>query len=106
MKRSTRHLTLAADDGHQPEEVRQYKDRTRERLEKALTIYFRTGFRDAQRLFRAMLEQVPPHRYIPNDLMDNILHYYLDHCDAWINDPKGSWELIEKWEGVHVFHEK
>jgi hypothetical protein len=75
-------------------------------LEKALTIYFQKGFRDAQRLFRAMLDQVPPHRHSRNDLMDNILRYYLAHCDAWINDPKGSWDSIEKWDGVHVFHEK
>jgi hypothetical protein len=75
-------------------------------LEKALTIYFQKGFRDAQRLFRAMLDKVPPHRHIPNDLMDNILRYYMSHCDAWINDPNGSWEMIEKWDGVHIFHEK
>ena len=81
-------------------------DDTRDLLEKALTIYFQKGFRDAQRLFRAMLEKVPPHRLVPNDLMDNILRYYMSHCDAWINDPNGSWEIIDKWDGVHVFHEK
>ena len=106
VKGSTRHLKLYEIYGHQPEEVREYKDRTRDMLEKALTIYFQKGFKDAQRLFRAMLEQVPPHRHVPNDLMDNILMYYIDHCDAWINDPNGTWEMIEKWDGVHVFHEK
>jgi hypothetical protein len=38
--------------------------------------------------------------------MDNILRYYISHCDAWINDPNGTWEMIDKWDGVHVFHEK
>lgn len=106
VKGSTRHLKLYEIYGHQPEEVRAYKDATRDLLEKALTIYFQKGFKDAQRLFRAMYEQVPPHRHLPNDLMDNILRYYISHCDAWINDPNGTWELIEKWDGVHVFHEK
>lgn len=87
---SSRHLKIYEVYGHQPEEVRKYKDETRVLLEKALTIYFRKGFRDAQRLFRAMREQVPPHRHLPNDLMDNILRYYISHCDAWINDPSGS----------------
>jgi class 3 adenylate cyclase len=106
VKGSSRHLKLYEIYGHQPEEVRRYKDETKDMLEKALTIYFQKGFRDAQRLFRAMLDKVPPHRHFPDDLMDNILRYYLAHCDAWINNPKGSWELIEKWDGVHVFHEK
>jgi class 3 adenylate cyclase len=106
VKGSTRHLKLYEIYGHQPVEVRKYKDDTREMLEKALTIYFQKGFRDASRLFRAMLEQVPPHRHTPNDLMDNLLRYYIAHCDAWINDPNGSWEMIDKWDGVHVFHEK
>lgn len=106
VKGSTRHLKLYEIYGHQPVEVRKYKDETRELLEKALTIYFQKGFRDASRLFRAMLEKVPPHRLTPNDLMDNLLRYYIAHCDAWINDPNGSWEMIEKWDGVHVFHEK
>ncbi len=106
VKGSSRHLKLYEIYGHQPEEVKKYKDDTRDLLEKALTIYFQKGFRDAQRLFRAMLEKVPPHRLVPNDLMDNILRYYMSHCDAWINDPNGSWEIIDKWDGVHVFHEK
>ena len=106
VKGSSRNLKLFEIYGHQPEEVRNYKDKTREMLEKALTIYFRKGFKDAQRLFHAMNEQVPPHRHVPNDLMDNILRYYLAHCDGWINNPDGNWDLIEKWGGVHVFNEK
>ena len=106
VKGSSRHLKLYEIYGHQPEEVRQYKDQTRDLLEKGLTIYFRKGFKDASRIFKAMLEQVPPHRHVPTDLMDNLLRYYLDHCDAWINDPNGTWETIERWDGVHVFHEK
>jgi class 3 adenylate cyclase len=106
VKGSTRHLKLYEIYGHQPIEVRQYKDDTRDLLEKALTIYFQKGFKDASRLFRAMLERVPPHRLIANDLMDNILRYYIAHCDAWINNPTGTWEDIQRWEGVHVFTEK
>ena len=106
VKGSTRHLKLYEIYGHQPEEVRKFKDETRDLLEKALTIYFQKGFKDASRLFKAMLERVPPHRFIPNDLMDNLLRYYISHCDAWINDNAGTWEQIEKWEGVHIFYEK
>jgi adenylate cyclase len=106
VKGSTRHLKLYEIYGHQPPEVRQFKDDTRELLEKALTIYFQKGFKDAARLFRAMLERVPPHRFAPDDLMDNILKYYIAHCDAWMKDRDGTWEAIEKWEGVHVFYEK
>jgi len=106
VKGSTRHLKLYEIYGHQPPEVRQFKDDTRDMLEKALTIYFQKGFKDAARLFRAMLERVPPHRLAPDDLMDNILRYYIDHCDAWMKDRDGTWEAIEKWEGVHVFYEK
>ncbi|MEO7423702.1 MAG: adenylate/guanylate cyclase domain-containing protein [Fibrobacteria bacterium] len=106
VKGSSRHLKLFEIYGHQPEEVRNYKDETRGMLEKALSIYFRKGFNDASRLFRAMLEDVPPHRQEPLDRMDNILSYYISHCDAWNNDAKGSWQLIERWEGVHVFYEK
>jgi class 3 adenylate cyclase len=106
VKGSTRHLKLYEIYGHQPLEVRQYKDETRELLEKALTIYFRKGFKDASRLFRAMLEKVPPHRLNANDLMDNILRYYISHCDAWINNPNGTWDEIQRWEGVHIFTEK
>jgi class 3 adenylate cyclase len=106
VKGSTRHLKLYEIYGHQPPEVRRYKDETRELLEKALTIYFRKGFKDASRLFRAMLEQVPPHRLNADDLMDNILRYYIAHCDAWINNPNGTWDEIQRWEGVHIFTEK
>lgn len=106
VKGSSRHIKLYEIYGHQPLEVRRFKDESRDLLEKALTIYFRKGFSDASRLFRAMLQKVPPHRLIPNDLMDNILRYYISHCDAWINDRTGAWEQIEKWEGVHIFFEK
>jgi hypothetical protein len=106
VKGSTRHLKLYEIYGHQPAEVRAFKDETRDLLEKALTIYFQKGFKDAARLFRAMLERVPPHRLAPNDRMDNILPYYIAHCDAWMKDRDGTWEAIEKWEGVHVFYEK
>jgi class 3 adenylate cyclase len=106
VKGSTRHLKLYEIYGHQPAEVRDFKDQTRDLLEKALTIYFQKGFQDAARLFQAMLEKVPPHRLIPDDLMDNILRYYIAHCDAWMKDSNGAWEAIEKWEGVHVFYEK
>ncbi|MBW8887094.1 MAG: hypothetical protein JF616_04970 [Fibrobacteres bacterium] len=106
VKGSTRHVKLYEIYGHQPPEVRRFKDETRDLFEKALSIYFQKGFQDASRLFRAMLEKVPPHRLIPDSLMDNIVPYYIAHCDAWINDRTGSWEKIEKWEGVHVFYEK
>jgi class 3 adenylate cyclase len=106
VKGSTRHLKLYEIYGHQPIEVRRFKDETRDLLEKALTIYFQKGFKDASRLFKAMLDRVPPHRLIPNDLMDNLLRYYIAHCDVWINDHTGTWEQIEKWEGVHIFYEK
>lgn len=106
VKGSSRRLRIYEVYGHQPHEVRVYKDATRDLLEKALTIYFRKGFHDAARLFRAMLEQVPPHRHLPEELMDSILPYYVAHCHAWINDTKGAWQAVERWEGVHVFYEK
>jgi hypothetical protein len=106
VKGSSRNIRLYEIYGHQPPEVRQYKDETRELLEKALTIYFQKGFRDASRLFRAMLEKVPPHTLKSGDLMDEILHYYIAHCDAWIKNPNGTWEEIQRWDGVHVFTEK
>lgn len=106
VKGSSRNIRLYEIYGHQPPEVRQYKDETRELLEKALTIYFQKGFRDASRLFRAMLEKVPPHTLKSGNLMDEILNYYIAHCDAWINNPNGTWEEIQRWDGVHVFTEK
>jgi class 3 adenylate cyclase len=106
VKGSTRHLKLYEIYGHQPEDVRQFKDETRDLFEKALTIYFQKGFKDASRLFRAMLERVPPHRLLPDQMMDNILQYYIGHCDAWINNPNGTWEEIQRWGGVHIFTEK
>ncbi len=105
VKGSTRHLKLYEIYGHQPEEVRKYKDATRAMLEKALTIYFQKGFNDASRIFKAMLENVPPHRHNSHALMDNLIRYYLDHCEAWIKDST-SWEAIEKWDRVHIFYEK
>lgn len=106
VKGSSRRLRLFEMYGHQPEEVKLYKDKTRDLLEKALTIYFRKGFRDATRLFQAMLEQVPPHRHAADDLMDNILKYYLAHCTAWNTDAGAGAREIDLWEGVHVFYEK
>jgi class 3 adenylate cyclase len=106
VKGSTRRLKLFEIYDHQPVEVRKFKDDTRDLFEKALTIYFRKGFKDASRLFKAMLERVPPHLHRPGELMDTILRYYVAHCDAWINDKTGTWEQIEKWDGVHVFFEK
>ncbi len=106
VKGSSRRLKIYEVYGHQPPEVRRFKDETRDMLEKGLTIYFNKGFKDALRIFKAMLERVPPHRLIPHDRMDNILPYYIAHCEAWINDQNGSWERIEKWDGVHVFYEK
>jgi class 3 adenylate cyclase len=106
VKGSTRHVKLYEIYGHQPPEVRLFKDESRDLLEKALAIYFRKGFKDAARLFRGMLEKVPPHRLIPGLPMDNLIAYYIAHCDAWMSDHTGAWEKIEKWEGVHVFYEK
>ena len=106
VKGSTRSIKLFEIYGHQPDEVIRFKDETRDLFEKALTIYFRKGFKDASRLFHAMLEKVPPHRLFPNQLMDNLLPYYIAHCENWINDKTGSWEKIEKWDGVHIFYEK
>jgi class 3 adenylate cyclase len=106
VKGSSRSLRIFELYGHQPPAVREYKDRTREMLEKALTIYFRKGFRDALRLFEAMRKEVPPHLHVPDELMDNLLDYYIERCRAWIRDDPGAWERIERWLGVHVFLEK
>jgi class 3 adenylate cyclase len=106
VKGSTRRLKIHEVYGHQPKEVKEYKDATRDLLEKALTIYFQKGFHDAARLIGAMLESVPPHRIIPDELMDSILPYYLAHCHAWIADTTGAWQKIDHWNGVHVFQEK
>jgi adenylate cyclase len=106
VKGSSRRLKIYEVYGHQPEEVLDYKDRTREKLEKALMLYFRKSFRDAARMFRALLAEVPPHRLEEGERMDRILEYYVAHCDAWNEDRQGAWELIERWDGVHVFFEK
>ncbi len=106
VKGSTRRLKIFEVYSHQPPEVRRYKDSTRDLLEKALTIYFRKGFRDALRLFEAMQAAVPPHRLAPGLPMDNILQYYISHCRAWAKGDPELWDLIQKWDGVHVFLEK
>jgi class 3 adenylate cyclase len=106
VKGSSRRLKIYEVYGHQPPEVLDYKDRTRDMLEKALTLYFRKAFRDAARMFRALLAEVPPHRLEEGERMDRILEYYVAHCDAWNEDRQGAWELIERWDGVHVFFEK
>ncbi len=106
VKGSSRRLKLYEIYGHQPGAVRGYKDGTRGKLEKALTLYFRKSFQDASRMFRAMLEEVPPHRLDADDRMDRILDYYMAHCDVWNKDTQGAWQRIESWEGVHVFFEK
>lgn len=106
VKGSSRHLRIYEVYSHQPPEVRKYKDETRGLLEKALTIYFQKGFNDASRLFTAMLEKVPPHQHTPDDRMDDILPYYLDRCNTWIKGGSDTWDLIQKWQGVHVFLDK
>jgi class 3 adenylate cyclase len=106
VKGSSRRLKLYEVYGHQPAAVRGYKDGTRGKLEKALTLYFAKSFRDAARMFRAMLEEVPPHRLDGGERMDRILDYYVAHCDAWNDDSQGAWQRIEQWDGVHVFYEK
>jgi hypothetical protein len=57
---------------------------------------------EVSRLFRPILEKVPPHGLAPWNRMDNILCYYSSHCDAW-DDAKGYWQGIERFEGAHVF---
>ncbi len=106
VKGSSRRLKLFEVYGHQPAAVRGYKDGTRGKMEKALALYFQKSFRDASRMFRAMLEEVPPHRHDADELMDRLLDYYIAHCEAWNDDAKGAWQRIESWEGVHVFYEK
>jgi class 3 adenylate cyclase len=106
VKGSSRRLKIYEIYGHQPEAVRAYKDKTRDMLEKALTLYFRKSFRDAARIFRALLAEVPPHLLDERERMDRILEYYVAHCDAWNEDKQGAWQLIEQWDGVHVFFEK
>ena len=106
VKGSSRRLKIYEVYGHQPPDVRDYKDRTRDMLEKALTLYFRKSFGDAERMFRALLAEVPPHRLDEGERMDRILEYYVAHCEAWNEDKQGAWHLIEEWDGVHVFFEK
>lgn len=106
VKGSSRNLRIYEVYSHQPPDVRKYKDATREMMEKALTIYFQKGFKDALRMFTSLLGEVPPHRHGSGDLMDRILNYYIDRCHAWLKDDQGTWELMQKWQGVHVFLEK
>jgi class 3 adenylate cyclase len=106
VKGSSRRLKIYEVYGHQPAIVRDYKNATRDMLEKALTLYFRKSFRDAGRIFRALLAEVPSHLLDEGARMDRILEYYVAHCDAWNEDKQGAWQLIEQWDGVHVFFEK
>ncbi len=103
VKGSSRRLKLYEVYGYQNEETVAYKDGTRFMLEKALTIYFNKGFPDASRLFKAMKEQLTT---FSGEMNDGLLEYYIGHCDAWLQNPKVTLEFLEKWEGVHVFHEK
>lgn len=105
LKGSSRHMRIYEVYSHQPPAVRGYKDGTRSRLEKGLAIYFQKGFRDALRIFQAMQASVPPHLHHPDVPMDNILAYYIDRCKTWIQDD-AAWDRMQKWESVHVFHEK
>ncbi len=106
VKGSSRPLQLYEIYGHQPDEVIAYKEKTKVIFEKALTIYFNKGFKDALRMFQSMLSEVPPHKYKANAPMDNILSYYIEHCRTWVNDSAGAWDLRNKWDGIHEFKEK
>lgn len=106
VKGSSRSLKLYEIFAHQPEAVRVYKEATRALMEKALNVYFRKGFRDAGRMFRSLYEQVPPHLLHSGRRMDDLLEYYLAHCEAWSNASRDSWEAIDRWDGVHAFAEK
>jgi adenylate cyclase len=106
VKGSSRSLKLYEIYGHQPEPVRRYKDASRELMGKALDVYFRKGFRDAGRMFRALQEQVPAHLLHAGERMDDLLAYYLAHCEAWSRAAGESWEAIERWDGVHAFQDK
>jgi hypothetical protein len=106
VKGSSRALRLYEVYGHQPEAVRYYKDGSRDRMEKALSVYFRKGFRDAGRMFRVLQERVPAHLLRSQEPMDDLLAYYLAHCEAWSRIARESFEAIERWDGVHAFQEK
>ncbi len=106
VKGSSRRLKLYEVYGHQMPEVRRFKDETRDLLEKALTIYFQKGFRDASRLFKAMRQKMLSRASELGGFTDEILQYYISHCDTWINHRDGDWTPFESWEGVHIFNEK
>jgi class 3 adenylate cyclase len=106
VKGSSRCLKLHEFYGHQPEAVRRYKDESRGLMEQALNLYFHKGFRDAGRMFRSMYEQVPGHLLHPGEHMDDLLAYYIAHCEAWAKAARESCETIERWDGVHAFQDK
>ena len=92
--------------GHQAPDVIAYKDSCRELLEKALAIYFRGSFNDAERLFRALQERVPPHTFMPNEPMDRICLYFISRCTKLKEDPSLFNNYLNHWDGVHVFTDK
>ena len=106
VKGSSRCLKLYEFYGHQPEAVRKYKDESRGLMEKALNVYFHKGFRDAGRMFHSLKEQVPAHLLHSGEYMDDLLDYYIAHCEAWTKAARESWEAIERWDGVHAFQDK
>lgn len=91
--------------GHQADVVVEYKDSTKELLEKALKIYFQTGFNDAERMFKGLLEMSPPHRHLPHQPMDRIYLFYLHRCEKKRSDPNGYQAMLEQWDGYHEFAE-
>lgn len=105
VKGSSRHLKLFEVYDHQPAEVIKFKDATKAIMEKALTIYFQKSFHGALRLFQSLKERAPSHLYEEGEVMDSLMDYYIQRCQDWISSPN-AWELIEKWEGFHVFQEK
>ena len=38
--------------------------------------------------------------------MDDLLAYYIAHCEAWMKTARESWEAIERWDGVHACQDK
>lgn len=105
VKGSSRHLKLFEIYDHQPPEVIKFKDDTKEIMEKALTIYFQKGFRDALRIFTSLKMRTPNHLYETGEMMDSLNHYYIQRCKDWIHDPD-AFELMRKWDGYHVFQDK
>ncbi|MDB5106315.1 MAG: family 3 adenylate cyclase [Fibrobacteres bacterium] len=91
--------------GHQAEDVVKYKDSTKDLLDKALRTYFQRGFGEAERMFKELLAQSPPHRHLMNQPMDRIYLFYLRRCDAKRSDPNGYGKMLEQWDGFHEFAE-